>query len=115
MSSSPTLSPSHGLTLEVTIHLLPSNVETFLTHFRPAFEAVVAEPECTFFELFTDPENPGTLHWVESWTKSKEWLFEVQLKKEYYKPYFAATEKMFVKERKCAWDLFAGRRRRGCG
>lgn len=89
----------HGLSLHVTVFVAPTDVEKFFSYLRPAYEKVAAEPECTFFEVFTSPTEPGAIHWVEGWTKDTKWLLEVQLQKEYYKPYFAATEQMFVKPR----------------
>jgi quinol monooxygenase YgiN len=34
---------------------------------KPVYEAVIAEPECRFFELYQSPEDPGTPSWVEDW------------------------------------------------
>lgn len=92
--------PSPGISLEVTVTVSPENVTKFLELMRPAYEAVIAEPECTFFEVYIDPNQPGVLHWVEGWTKDQNWLLGVQLQKDYYKPYLAATEPLFIKERK---------------
>jgi len=91
--------PFLGLSLEVTIYIAPENVTKFLEILRPAYEAVIAEPECTFFEVFIDPDQPGVIHWVEGWAKDKVWLLSVQMQKDYYKPYLAATEPMFIKDR----------------
>jgi quinol monooxygenase YgiN len=102
-----------GLNLEVTITVHPSNVPKFLDLLRPAYEAVIAEPECTFFEVFIDPEKPGVVHWAECWTKDKEWFFGVQMQKEYYKPYLAATEPLFVKDRKLDRMILIAKRKQG--
>lgn len=61
---------SAGLSLHVTVYVDPSNVEKFLEHFKPAFEAVIAEPKCTFFDVYQDPEEPGALSWVENWYRT---------------------------------------------
>ncbi|EME78044.1 uncharacterized protein MYCFIDRAFT_33973, partial [Pseudocercospora fijiensis CIRAD86] len=58
-----------------------------------------ATPECVYFEVFKDPENPGTLSWVENWNASVEWFMKTHLAKEYYKPYLEATMPMMIKER----------------
>ena len=100
MATATTPPPYPGLSLEVTVHLEPSSVPEFLALLRPAYESVIAEPECTFFEVFVDPASPGVVHWVEGWSKDANWLMGVQMRKDYYKPYLAATEKMFVKDRK---------------
>jgi hypothetical protein len=60
-----------GLSLEVTITVSLENISKFLKFLRPAYEAAIVEPECTFFEVFIDPESQGVVHWVEGWTKDK--------------------------------------------
>ncbi|KAK3709345.1 hypothetical protein LTR37_010906 [Vermiconidia calcicola] len=85
--------------LHVTIYLKAEDVPTFFEAFRPAFDAVSAEPECVYFELFQDPADPGTISWIENWERSPEWLMTNQIPKDYYKPYFAATEPLFVRPR----------------
>ncbi|KAE8160224.1 hypothetical protein BDV40DRAFT_302535 [Aspergillus tamarii] len=91
--------PSESISLQVTIHLNPEDLPKFWTAMKPAYEAVIAEPECTFFELYQEPDSPGTISWVENWSASKEWLIGVQLKKPYYHDYLAVTEPLFVKPR----------------
>ncbi|EHL00107.1 Dimeric alpha+beta barrel [Glarea lozoyensis ATCC 20868] len=95
----PPTTPSPGFSLEVTITIDPSNIPKFLSLFHPIYELVTAEPECTFFEVFIDPEKPGVIHWVEGWKRDKQWFFDVQFKKEYYKDYLEKTVPMFVAER----------------
>lgn len=73
-SSSPA---SHGVSLHVTVTIAAENVEKFLDAFKPVYDVVTAEPECLFFELFQDAEDPGRLKWVEDWSKDKEWFFKV--------------------------------------
>ncbi|ETN46615.1 uncharacterized protein HMPREF1541_00801 [Cyphellophora europaea CBS 101466] len=85
--------------LNVKIFIAPERVEEFYRHFRPAFEAVMAEPQCRYFVVSEDPQNPGTLSWTEGWTEDVQWLMQNQLTKPYYKPYLEATEPMFLKER----------------
>ncbi|KAL2837103.1 hypothetical protein BJY01DRAFT_251619 [Aspergillus pseudoustus] len=95
--ASATLAPS--LLLQVTVYIAEENVPKFFEAFLPAYEKVTAEPECTFFEVYQSLENPGELSWVENWSQSVEWLTQVQFKKDYYAPYIAVTEPMFVKPR----------------
>jgi hypothetical protein len=47
-----------------------------------------------------DPGIPRVLHWVECWTKVKDWLVSAQLQMDYYKPYLAVTDCMFDVERR---------------
>ncbi|KAM5368032.1 hypothetical protein ACJZ2D_009746 [Fusarium nematophilum] len=106
-----------GISLHVTIYIKPDDVPKFFEYFKPVYDKVTAEPECTFFEVYQSPEDPGTLHWVENWSQTVDWLLnvfiaspssaelladqltQVQIPKEYYKEYFAATEPMFIKPR----------------
>ncbi|KAE8145416.1 hypothetical protein BDV25DRAFT_133810 [Aspergillus avenaceus] len=88
-----------GISLHVTIHINPDNLEKFWELFKPVYDKVIDEPECTFFEVYQSSEEPGTLSWVENWSKPKEWLFENQLTKEYYRDYLATTTQMFTKPR----------------
>lgn len=74
MSSTKTFA---GISMHVQVTIAPSNVPRYHELMRPVFDAVVAEPECTFFEIYHDPANPGVLKWVENWTKDVKWLMEV--------------------------------------
>ena len=62
----------HGISLHVNITVAPENVDKFLAAFKTCFDAVTAEPECTFFEVFHDVDNPGDFRFVENWSKDKE-------------------------------------------
>lgn len=88
------------LSLHVTIQVAPHNVDAFLEALRPCWAGCVAEEENLFFDVFQDPETPGRFHFVELWSKDKEWFFEVQLKKPYYKPYLDITVPMWIADRK---------------
>lgn len=89
----------HGISLHVTITVAPENIDKFLEALRPCYEAVIAEPDCTFFEVFQDPEKPGRFRFVENWTKAKDWFMQHQITKDYYKPYMAATEPLWIEPR----------------
>jgi hypothetical protein len=100
--------------LQVKVHIAPSSIDEFWSAFRPIYDIVLAEPELLYFVIGTgvpapeaDPSAPVVLSWTEGWSKDVNWLVNVQLKKEYYKPYLERTEKMFVKERKCACFLMS--------
>jgi quinol monooxygenase YgiN len=68
---------NRGFSLHVTITVDPSNIDDFLAAFRPCYEAVVAEPDCTYFEVFHSLDEPGVFRFVENWRKSPEWFREV--------------------------------------
>lgn len=55
------------ISLHVTIHIAPENVPKFMEAYKPIFDKVTAEPECTFFQVYQSPEDPGTFTWVENW------------------------------------------------
>lgn len=58
---------SESISLQVTVWISPENVPKFFEALRPVYEKVIAEPECTFFEYYEDPEEPGRISWVENW------------------------------------------------
>ena len=70
--STPSSKPQ--LSLQVTIQVAPENADAFLAALRPCWEAVIAEPECLFFDVFQDPEVPGKFRFIELWAESREWL-----------------------------------------
>lgn len=61
------MAPVLGFSLHVTVYIDPANVEKFFEYFKPAYDAVIAEPELLFFEVYQSPTDPGTLRWVENW------------------------------------------------
>ncbi|KAL4780398.1 hypothetical protein BJX76DRAFT_360893 [Aspergillus varians] len=88
-----------GVSVHGTVTIAPENLPKFMEAFQPLYDQVAAEPECTFFEVFQQPDNPGVISWVENWTRPAEWLMQNQLPKDYYRSYFAVTEAMYVKPR----------------
>ncbi|KAI1118071.1 hypothetical protein F5Y14DRAFT_400990 [Nemania sp. NC0429] len=89
----------YGMSLHVTVHVAPENAVAFFEAFIPVFEKAKDEPECISFEVYQDPEDPGTISWVEDWTKSPDWFAKFQITKDYYKSYLETTEPMFIKPR----------------
>ncbi len=64
--------------LHVQVWITPSNVDKFLAEFQRIFDAVTAEPELVYFELFQDPDDSGHFNWVENWNASVEWIASVR-------------------------------------
>ncbi|KAI5363748.1 hypothetical protein Slin14017_G057120 [Septoria linicola] len=56
------------LTLFVTFKIQPDRIEEFKEAHRPVWAACAAEPECLFFDVFQDPQAPGTFRF-EQFTK----------------------------------------------
>lgn len=94
-----TSSLSEGVILSVKVWIPEEKMEQFFELFEPAYHAVVAEPECRFFVVSKNPQDPTCLSWVEGWSKGVQWLQNVQFKKPYYEPYISTTEPWFLKER----------------
>lgn len=67
----------HGISVHVSITVAPSDIDAFLLALKPVYDAVTAEPECTYFEVFHSLEEPGAFRFVENWSRSKEWFIEV--------------------------------------
>ena len=105
MTNDQSLIPIKGISfiLSVKIFIAPQSVPEFLAHFKAAYDAVLAEPECLFFTVGTSPSEPGVVSWTEGWVKDVDWFMNVQIKKEYYQPYFEATERLFLKPRTSAF------------
>lgn len=61
-----------GCIILVKIFLDPSRVDEFMPLFKPCYDAITAEPECTFFEVAISKENPGQMTFWEGWSISKE-------------------------------------------
>ncbi|KAF1935836.1 hypothetical protein EJ02DRAFT_332320, partial [Clathrospora elynae] len=87
------------ISLHVHITVASENALKFLELLKPIYDAVIAEPENTLFEVYQNPEVPGEFKFVENWAQSKEWLIDVQLAKDYYKHYVVLTEPLWTKPR----------------
>ncbi|OAL54225.1 hypothetical protein IQ07DRAFT_584802 [Pyrenochaeta sp. DS3sAY3a] len=109
-SSSPPVYTGPSVSLHVSITVAPENAQKLLELFQPCYEAVTAIPECVFFEVFQDPDTPGKFRFVENWNASRDWIFDVLLKKDLYKPYEAATKPLWIEPRKIEiWERLPGR------
>lgn len=71
------MSSVYGTSVHVTVTIDPRNEEAFLRALKPTFDAVCAESENTFFEVYKNSDKPGQFKFVENWNASKEWLIEV--------------------------------------
>lgn len=49
------MGPEPGFSLHVTIYIDPQNITKFFEHFKPVYDAVIAEPELPFFLRCTNP------------------------------------------------------------
>jgi len=65
MSSSPKSVDGVAFILQVKVTFDPKDSETFLKHFKPCYEAVLAESECAFFLVGQDIQTPGAFSWTE--------------------------------------------------
>lgn len=68
-------SPQTSVHLKISV--LPTHADTFLNALKPVFDAVVADPKNTFFEVYKDDENPGVFKLVENWNATVEYMKEV--------------------------------------
>ncbi|KAL3465049.1 hypothetical protein BJX64DRAFT_275433 [Aspergillus heterothallicus] len=92
------MAPSfNGLSVQMTAYLEPKDLCQFWELFGPVFEKVIAEPHCTFFEVYQSPEDPGTISWIENWCN--------QINKPYYAEYREAMTPKFLKPLEIkVWD-----------
>ncbi|KAL4804407.1 hypothetical protein BDV18DRAFT_30877 [Aspergillus unguis] len=97
----------HGVSLHITAQVSPEDVPKFLAAFVSVYDQVIAEPECTFFEVYQSPDDPGTISWVENWSESQEWLLENQVEKPYYNGYREITSSLLLRPMDIKiWDRF---------
>ncbi|KAH9212860.1 hypothetical protein DL95DRAFT_524799 [Leptodontidium sp. 2 PMI_412] len=97
--STPVLAPKVAFILQVKVTFDPKDRDTFLKYFKPAYDAVIAEPECAYFFIGENIQEPGVFRWTEGWTKDIAWFMAEQINKPYYEPYLKATEPLFTSER----------------
>ncbi|KAF2033167.1 hypothetical protein EK21DRAFT_109301 [Setomelanomma holmii] len=110
MATDPT-NPPHlsSFSAHVKITVAPASVPAFLEALKSAYDAVVAEPECASFQVLQHPQEPGVFKFIESWNMSVEEFMTVQVHKDYYKPYLAITEPMWIKPREIEiWERASG-------
>jgi len=75
--SSPVLAPKVSFILQIKVTIDPKDRTTFLEHFKPVYEAVVNEPECAYFFIGENAQEPGVFRWTEGWTKDVNWFMTV--------------------------------------
>lgn len=54
----------------VTFTVALKDAETFLRFAKSAYDAIITEPDCVFFEIFQHPDNPGEFKFIETWTSN---------------------------------------------
>lgn len=59
--------PFHGVSVHATITIDPADVPAFYKLLKPVYDDVIAEPECTLFEVYENPNNPGEISYVQNW------------------------------------------------
>ncbi|KPI36649.1 uncharacterized protein AB675_10083 [Cyphellophora attinorum] len=106
--ASPLLVPRRGVTHVGIIKIDPANIDKFLQAFRACWLEVCKEPECIYFEVFHSKTEPGRFQFVEVWNKDNDWFMEVQIKKDYYKPYWDITRPLWVDRDLHEYDRLSG-------
>ena len=97
-----------GVTHTGTIKVAPVDIDKFLEALRTCWLEVCREPECLFFDVFHSQAEPGTFHFIEVWSKDNDWFMDVQIKKDYYKPYWDVTRPMWISRDMHTYDRLAG-------
>jgi hypothetical protein len=46
--------------------------DTFVKHFKMAYDIVLAEPECAYLFVGETVQEPGVFHWTAGWTKDAQ-------------------------------------------
>jgi len=86
------------LTVFVTIHVSPSDVEKFKEAHRPVWKNCSEEPECLLFDVFQDPEVKGRFRFIEIWNESREWFEKEQMTKSYYGSLWENSKPLWTKD-----------------
>ncbi|KAL6243360.1 hypothetical protein RBB50_009912 [Rhinocladiella similis] len=86
------------LTLFVDFYVHPDRIEDWKAAHRPVWKACGNEPECLFFDVFQDPEDPGHFRLVEIWGADREWFETKQLTKPYYATLWEKSRPTWQKE-----------------
>lgn len=74
------MTTEQGVLLHITIFVETERAAEFFEHFKPVYDAVIAEPECTLFEVSIDSNTePGItrIRFLEGWAASENWLMTV--------------------------------------
>jgi quinol monooxygenase YgiN len=66
-----------SFSVHITLYIDPNQLPTFFEMLKPFHDAVSAEPECIFVELYQSPDKPGVFKFVENWNASVEWMTNV--------------------------------------
>jgi quinol monooxygenase YgiN len=70
--------PPVAFVLQIKITIDPKNSESFLSHFKNVYDIVLAEPECAYFIVGQNVQEPGVFRWTEGWTKDPQWFISVR-------------------------------------
>jgi|TARA_R110002003_G_scaffold112_5_gene9581 quinol monooxygenase YgiN len=80
MATDPTNPPLlSSFSAHVTLTIAPANIPAFLVALKPAYDAVIAEPENVFFQILQHPQKPGVFRFIETWNMSVEKFMTVRL------------------------------------
>lgn len=77
MESPIAIDDSIEIILNVQVFISPERIDEFWALFKPVYDKVVAEPECRYFVVGHDANDPTCLSWTEGWSEDAKWLQEV--------------------------------------
>jgi len=69
--------PQIAFMLQVKVTIDPKDRDTFIKHFKTAYNFAMAEPECAYFFVGENVQEPGAFYWTEGWTKDTQWFMTV--------------------------------------
>lgn len=73
---------NEGISFHVNVEIHVDRMEEFRSEWKKIFPPVASEPECLYFEVFTDPSTepgqPVKVSWMENWDKPIEWMMSVR-------------------------------------
>jgi hypothetical protein len=64
--------------LHVKVTIDPKDTEIFLSHFKPVYDLVLADPECIYVLIGQNVQVSGVFCWSEGWTTGPQWIMTVE-------------------------------------
>jgi len=87
--------PTQPLTVKVILKVKHEYLEAFIVELTSVREKCLTEKDCLLFDIDQRLEDPGVVMLTEVWS-SREYFENVQLKRDYFPPYFAAVAPMMA-------------------
>jgi quinol monooxygenase YgiN len=97
----------NALHVKVKLKIKPECREDFESKLMAIREKCIAENECLAFDVEVQSDDPNTFLLIETWS-DREHFENIQMKRDYYPPYFAKLNLMMAAPREITyWNPLA--------